>query len=231
MTGCASAGEALAVLRGQPFELLLADLIMPGSGGIELVQAARALDPDLACIIMTGEGSIASAVQAMQVGALDYILKPCKLASMLPVLARRALERDEVGVPGHHEPGRKTLAGPDQRGARPGPGRIGHADGVDRAGGAGLGVFRVRGPGRAAGRPAPDRAGLSGAVRGARAVRPYAPETGDDQYPVERDQVQPRTGRRHGRVRRRRRWHGAYRRARYRRRARRGAAGAAVPAV
>ncbi|MCE3602451.1 response regulator [Massilia sp. P8910] len=93
MMGCCSAEEALAVLRQAQFELLLADLIMPGTGGIELVQAARALDPDLACIIMTGEGSIASAVQAMQVGALDYILKPCKLSAILPVLARAIATR------------------------------------------------------------------------------------------------------------------------------------------
>ena len=93
MTGCCSTEEALAAMRQTPFELLLADLIMPGGGGIAVVQAARAIDPDLACIIMTGEGSIASAVQAMQVGALDYILKPCKLSAILPVLARAIATR------------------------------------------------------------------------------------------------------------------------------------------
>jgi signal transduction histidine kinase len=65
--------------------------MLPGMDGIALVQAARALDPDLACVIMTGEGSISSAVQAMQVGALDYILKPFRVSVILPVLSR-ALE-------------------------------------------------------------------------------------------------------------------------------------------
>lgn len=96
-TGCASADQALEVLAQSSFELLLADLIMPRTGGIELVRAARARDPDLACIIMTGEGSIASAVQAMQVGALDYILKPCKLSAILPVMAR-ALETRQLRI-------------------------------------------------------------------------------------------------------------------------------------
>ncbi|HEU4846234.1 MAG TPA: response regulator [Burkholderiaceae bacterium] len=85
-------GEAaLAALREAGYDLLLADLMMPGMDGITLVQAARAIDPDLASIIMTGEGSIASAVRAMKVGALDYIIKPFKVSTILPVLAR-ALE-------------------------------------------------------------------------------------------------------------------------------------------
>ena len=95
--GCGSTQAALEIIGHEPFELLLADLIMPGSGGIELVKAARAIDPDLACIIMTGEGSIASAVQAMQVGALDYILKPCKLSAILPVMGR-ALETRQLRI-------------------------------------------------------------------------------------------------------------------------------------
>ena len=94
-TGFTGADAALDALRAAPFELLLADLAMPGTDGIALVQAARGIDPDLACIIMTGEGTIASAVQAMKVGALDYILKPCKLSAVLPVL-RRALETRQL---------------------------------------------------------------------------------------------------------------------------------------
>ncbi|MES2152060.1 MAG: response regulator [Pseudomonadota bacterium] len=95
--GCDNAQDALEVLGESRFELLLADLMMPGTDGITLVQAARNIDPDLACIIMTGEGSIASAVQAMKVGALDYILKPCKLSAVLPVLAR-ALETRQLRI-------------------------------------------------------------------------------------------------------------------------------------
>ncbi|MBA5604599.1 response regulator [Duganella sp. FT3S] len=82
---------ALDALQPGDYDLLLADLMMPGMDGITLVQAARAIDPDLASIIMTGEGSIASAVRAMKVGALDYIIKPFKVSTILPVLAR-ALE-------------------------------------------------------------------------------------------------------------------------------------------
>jgi signal transduction histidine kinase len=79
---------ALAALKQGGFDLLLTDLRMPGMGGVELLQRAQALDPNLVGVIMTGEGSIASAVEAMKTGALDYILKPLKLGAILPVLSR-----------------------------------------------------------------------------------------------------------------------------------------------
>ncbi|MES2069626.1 MAG: response regulator [Pseudomonadota bacterium] len=89
---------ALAALAGEStasFDLLLTDLMMPEIDGITLVQAARNIDPDLACIIMTGEGSITTAVRAMKVGALDYIIKPFKVSAILPVLSR-ALETRQL---------------------------------------------------------------------------------------------------------------------------------------
>lgn len=91
--GCASAESALELLRTQSFDLMLSDLNMPGMDGIALVKEALQIDPDLACIIMTGEGSIATAVRAMQGGALDYIVKPFKASSLLPVLARAQATR------------------------------------------------------------------------------------------------------------------------------------------
>jgi hypothetical protein len=61
---------------------------MPEMNGIELLQAALKQNPQLVAIIMTGEGTIATAVEAMKSGALDYILKPFKLSAILPVLER-----------------------------------------------------------------------------------------------------------------------------------------------
>jgi len=87
-TGFSAAGQALAALRETKFDLLLADLMMPEMDGIALLRAAIQADADLVGIIMTGEGTIATAVAAMKVGALDYILKPFKLSAILPVLSR-----------------------------------------------------------------------------------------------------------------------------------------------
>jgi signal transduction histidine kinase len=98
--GFATAQAALDALRPGEFDLLLSDLAMPGMDGIALLRAAQRVDPDLVGIIMTGEGTITSAVEAMQVGALDYILKPFKLSAILPVLGRalsvRRLRRENA---------------------------------------------------------------------------------------------------------------------------------------
>ncbi len=82
-------------LRPGAFDLLLTDLMMPEMDGIALITAARQIDPTLGAIVMTGHGTIDTAVQAMQGGALDYILKPFKLNVILPVLTR-ALESQRL---------------------------------------------------------------------------------------------------------------------------------------
>jgi signal transduction histidine kinase len=100
--GFTTGTAALAALREAGFDLLLADLMMPEMDGITLLRAALATDPNLVGIIMTGEGTIATAVEAMKTGALDYILKPFKLSVILPVLARalavRRLRMDNAAL-------------------------------------------------------------------------------------------------------------------------------------
>ena len=86
--GFHSSQAALAALREAKFDLLLTDLMMPEMDGIALVRAARESDPDLVSVMMTGAGTIATAVETMKAGALDYILKPFELSVILPVLSR-----------------------------------------------------------------------------------------------------------------------------------------------
>ena len=87
-SGFTSPQEALGALASERFELLLTDLQMPGMDGISLLASAREIDADLIGIVMTGHGTIDTAVKAMQAGALDYIQKPFKLKVILPVLKR-----------------------------------------------------------------------------------------------------------------------------------------------
>lgn len=89
--GCETPEEALHALGERRFGVLLSDLNMPGMDGIALIRRALEIDPDLVPVLMTGQGSIPTAVQAMKVGALDYVLKPFRLASIRPVL-QRAIE-------------------------------------------------------------------------------------------------------------------------------------------
>ncbi len=90
-TGVSSASAALAAMREKPFDLLLTDLMMPEMDGIALLRAAQEIDADVAGVVMTGHGTIDTAVKAMQAGACDYIVKPFRMNQLLPVIAR-ALE-------------------------------------------------------------------------------------------------------------------------------------------
>jgi len=74
--GAANFDEAMAVARDVAPELALVDLRMPGPSGLELVQALRAHDPTIRVVILTGYGSIATAVEAMRLGAVHYLQKP-----------------------------------------------------------------------------------------------------------------------------------------------------------
>ena len=86
--GFSSATEALGALRTQAFDLVLTDMMMPEMDGITLLRHAFEIDSNLVGIVMTGHGTIGTAVEALKAGALDYILKPFKLSAVLPVLHR-----------------------------------------------------------------------------------------------------------------------------------------------
>lgn len=86
--GAAGGAEGLQILAKQDFDVLVSDLMMPGMDGIQLLRKALEIDPNLVGIIMTGQGTIPTAVEAMKVGAFDYVLKPFNLQTMLPILAR-----------------------------------------------------------------------------------------------------------------------------------------------
>lgn len=86
--GFTSGEAALEALNETVFDLLLTDLMMQGMDGIALVRESMKVDPNLVCIMMTGQGTIQTAVDAMKVGAFDYVLKPFRLQTMLPVLTR-----------------------------------------------------------------------------------------------------------------------------------------------
>ena len=88
VVGVSSGEEGLGALREQPFDLVLTDLMMPGMGGIAVLREAQTIDPYVVGIVMTGQGTVESAVEAMKAGAFDYLLKPFKLREVLRVLSR-----------------------------------------------------------------------------------------------------------------------------------------------
>lgn len=85
-----SASRALEVLEQQPVDIVLADIKMPGMSGIELLERIKAANPRIEVIVMTGYASVPSAVQAMKLGASDYIVKPFSSEEMKLVIQRLA---------------------------------------------------------------------------------------------------------------------------------------------
>ncbi|RMF45308.1 MAG: sigma-54-dependent Fis family transcriptional regulator [Planctomycetota bacterium] len=77
-----SGAEAMALIERQQFEVGVFDMNLPGISGIELLQRIREAGNDMEVIILTGQGTIESAVQAMKMGACDYLTKPCPLRDL-----------------------------------------------------------------------------------------------------------------------------------------------------
>jgi two-component system response regulator RegA len=74
---------ALEIARTRPLDRAIVDLRMPGAGGLAVVQDLRALQPTLQIVVVTGYGSIATAVEAMRLGARDYLTKPANADQIL----------------------------------------------------------------------------------------------------------------------------------------------------
>jgi DNA-binding NtrC family response regulator len=89
-----SGEEGLRCLGAQVYDLALFDLNLPGVDGMALLSAAPALQPDATFIMITGEASVETAVEAMRLGAYDYLRKPLHIPELMVVLERALDERE-----------------------------------------------------------------------------------------------------------------------------------------
>jgi putative nucleotidyltransferase with HDIG domain len=96
-----SAEEALQQLRLHKVALMLSDIRMPGTSGVDLVPAAIEIEPDLAILMLTAVNDATSAALCMQRGAMDYLTKPIELAD-LGRAVQRALKRREMLLENRH---------------------------------------------------------------------------------------------------------------------------------
>ena len=78
-----SGTEAIQALRGQEFDVAVLDLKMEDMDGIEVLKMLKILDPELAVIMLTGHGSAEAAGRGIELGAFDYLTKPCELEELL----------------------------------------------------------------------------------------------------------------------------------------------------
>ncbi len=90
VTACEDSREALLLIENENFDTVITDLMMPHLSGTDILKACQRRDPELPVIIITGYGSVDSAIEAMKIGAYDYIEKPFDPAE-LSLVAHKAI--------------------------------------------------------------------------------------------------------------------------------------------
>ncbi len=99
-TGCvvdlaATGEEALERMKEEDYDIVLSDVRMPSMDGMELLKAARGSQPDAEVVIMTAYGTVQNAVEAMKLGAFDYVLKPFSIDE-IELVVKRAIEHKNL---------------------------------------------------------------------------------------------------------------------------------------
>lgn len=90
--GAASGGEALEMIARETYDLVLLDLKMAGMDGIEVLRRSMKIAPEIPVLILTGQGTIDTANEAMALGAADFICKPIVIDSLTEIIDQ-TLER------------------------------------------------------------------------------------------------------------------------------------------
>ncbi|MCP5298285.1 MAG: sigma-54-dependent Fis family transcriptional regulator [Chromatiaceae bacterium] len=119
------ADRALAVLDADWPGAIVSDIRMPGIDGLQFLQHARAIDPDLPVILITGHGDVSMAVEAMRAGAYDFIEKPFAVEDLVDTVAR-ALEKRTLTIENRRLKNELAVQ------SKPGPRIIGDTVGVQR---------------------------------------------------------------------------------------------------
>jgi DNA-binding NtrC family response regulator len=92
VTSVAEAREAKKLLESNDYDLVLTDLVLNDEDGIAVLKKSKEVNPEAVVIVITGFASVSSAIEALQRGAFDYIIKPCEDEELL-IRVRRGLER------------------------------------------------------------------------------------------------------------------------------------------
>ncbi|HNC49964.1 MAG TPA: response regulator, partial [bacterium] len=85
-----SGREAFNILKEQPIDLVFLDLLMPEMNGIDVLKEIRTINPDTTVVMMSGHGTIENAVEAVKLGAYDFIEKPLTKEKLI-IAAKNAL--------------------------------------------------------------------------------------------------------------------------------------------
>jgi len=96
-TEASSAEEALSLLRANPYDLVISDITMAGMSGLQMIPYIKAISPDSVIVMVSGVQTIESAINALRLGAFDYLMKPFDLRQVEAAI-QRAHEHHELIV-------------------------------------------------------------------------------------------------------------------------------------
>ena len=100
--------EAIRLLAGRRFDLVLTDLKLPGASGIDVVKASRRHQPHAPVVVMTAFGTVQTAVEAMKLGAVDFLEKPIEIDDLV-AMAKSKVRAEEEAI--FQPPGGPTIVG------------------------------------------------------------------------------------------------------------------------
>ena len=92
----ANGSAAIDRVRDGTFDAIVLDLAMPGMNGIETLEALKDLAPNLQIILLTGHGNLESGIQAMKLGAMDFLEKPVGIDVLLQKIRQAKANSDEL---------------------------------------------------------------------------------------------------------------------------------------
>jgi len=94
--------EAIDKVKGEPYDAIILDLLMPDMDGLETLKHLKEVNPDLQIILLTGHGTIDQGVEAMKLGAMDFVEKPADFQELLEKI-RKAKDKRMLLVTKRHE--------------------------------------------------------------------------------------------------------------------------------
>ena len=98
VAAAADGRAGIRLVAEQPFDLVLTDLKLPDVSGLEVLAASRSAQPRVPVVVLTGYGTVGSAVEAMKLGAYDFLEKPLEIDDLSRLIERAIGERDEAVV-------------------------------------------------------------------------------------------------------------------------------------
>ena len=102
VTTASNGDDAIRALWEDNFNMVVTDLVMPGLNGIEVLREAKKRNPEMCVLVLTGYGDMSSAVEALRLGADDYLLKPLDTDELLLRLTEqleKQIERQKIILP------------------------------------------------------------------------------------------------------------------------------------